>query len=211
MQLIGMLDSPYVRRVAISAKLLGLPLEHRALSVFRNFEEFGILNPIVKAPTFFADDGTMLIDSSLILDYLDQLVAPDLRLMPENLSARTRALQLNGLSLAAMEKTVQVVYEHGLRPADKLHRPWLDRVLGQLGQAYRLLEMQVAAAGGRDWLLGERITQADVTAAVAWRFTTFMTAECKDLGVIAAELHPALTALCARAESLPEFVSTPLT
>jgi glutathione S-transferase len=152
-----------------------------------------------------------LIDSSLILDYLDQRVAPDLRLMPEILCARTRALQLNGLSLAAMEKTVQVVYEHGLRPADKVHRPWLERVLGQLGHAYGLLEAHVAAAGAGGWLLGERITQADVTAAVAWRFTTFMTGECKDLGVITAERHPALAALSARAESLPEFVSTPLT
>ncbi len=37
MQLIGMLDSPYVRRVAISLKLLGLPFEHRSISVFRQF------------------------------------------------------------------------------------------------------------------------------------------------------------------------------
>ena len=35
MQLIGMLDSPYVRRVAISLQLLGLPFEHRSVSVFR--------------------------------------------------------------------------------------------------------------------------------------------------------------------------------
>ena len=38
MQLIGMLDSPYVRRVAISLQLLGLPFEHRSISVFRTFD-----------------------------------------------------------------------------------------------------------------------------------------------------------------------------
>lgn len=37
MQLIGMLDSPFVRRVAIALRLLDLPYEHRPLSVFRNF------------------------------------------------------------------------------------------------------------------------------------------------------------------------------
>jgi glutathione S-transferase len=177
MQLIGMLDSPYVRRVAISAKLLGLPVEHRALSVFRNVEELTRLNPIVKAPTFFTSDGTMLIDSSLILDYLDRLVAPDKRLMPEDPAARARALHLTGLSLAAMEKTVQVYYELHLRPAEKVHHPWLERVLGQLGAAYQLLEERVAGTDAAGWLLGARVTQADVTAAVAWRFTAFMTAE----------------------------------
>ena len=35
MKLIGMLDSPYVRRVAISAKCLGIALEHQSVSVFR--------------------------------------------------------------------------------------------------------------------------------------------------------------------------------
>ncbi len=38
MKLIGMLDSPYVRRVAISAKCLGIDLEHESVSVFRHFE-----------------------------------------------------------------------------------------------------------------------------------------------------------------------------
>jgi glutathione S-transferase len=207
--LIGMLDSPYVRRVAVSAKLLGIPFEHQSLSVFRNFDQFSRQNPIVKAPTLFTGDGTMLIDSSLILDHLDRQVSRERRLMPEDSAAHTRALVFNGLSLAAMEKTVQVVYEH-LRPAEKVHAPWLDRVLGQLGSAYALLEAQVAAAGTEGWLLGERITQADVSAAVAWRFTRFVTPKCPELAVITAERHPALAALSARAEALPEFVSTPL-
>ena len=68
MQLIGMLDSPYVRRVAVSLQLLGLPFEHRSLSVFRGFEQFRQVNPVVKAPTLGCDDGTLLMDSGLILD-----------------------------------------------------------------------------------------------------------------------------------------------
>ena len=38
MKLIGMLDSPYVRRVAICMKLLGLEFEHAPISVFSSFE-----------------------------------------------------------------------------------------------------------------------------------------------------------------------------
>ena len=71
MKLIGMLDSPYVRRVAISAKRLGIALEHQSVSVFRHFEQFQQINPVVKAPTLILDDGVVLMDSTLILDYLE--------------------------------------------------------------------------------------------------------------------------------------------
>ena len=67
MKLIGMLDSPYVRGVAISLKCREIPFEHQQipfehqpLSVFRNFEEFSQINPLVKAPTLICDDGEKL-------------------------------------------------------------------------------------------------------------------------------------------------------
>ncbi|MBR8360446.1 glutathione S-transferase [Burkholderia vietnamiensis] len=208
MKLIGMLDSPFVRRVAISAKLLDLPFEHESVSVFRHFDRFREINPVVKAPTLVTDDGVTLIDSSLIVDYLDHLVAPERRLLPEAADARLRALVPVGFALAAAEKTVQVIYEQALRPADKQHAPWLERVLGQLEAAYGELEPLVAAADG--WLGGARLLQSDVTVAVAWRFTQFMTAEYALLARIDPARYPALAAHSARAEQLPAFVETPL-
>jgi glutathione S-transferase len=50
MRLVGMLDSPYVRRVAISLKFMGVPFSHEPLSVFRDYDTFGAINPVVKAP-----------------------------------------------------------------------------------------------------------------------------------------------------------------
>src|SRR6266849_1703389 len=67
MILIGMLDSPYVRRCAVSLKLMDVAFEHRPLSVFRNFDQFRKVNPVVKAPTLVCGDGTVLMDSTLIL------------------------------------------------------------------------------------------------------------------------------------------------
>lgn len=69
MKLVGMLDSPYVRRVAISLDLYGVEFEHQALSVFTTYDEFARINPVVKAPSLVLDDSTVLMDSSLILDY----------------------------------------------------------------------------------------------------------------------------------------------
>jgi glutathione S-transferase len=203
MQLIGMLDSPFVRRVAISLAIMDIPFEHRALSVFRTFDEFAKLNPVVKAPTLIEDDGTLLIDSTLILDHLEGKVAPERRLMPPHGAGRTRALQLIGFALAAAEKTVQIVYERDLRPAEKHHAPWLERLHGQLAAAYGLLEKPLADANG--WLVGERLMQPDITVAVAWRFTQYALP-----GVIDPARFPALAAFSERAEALPVFVDTPL-
>ena len=126
MQLIGMLDSPYVRRAAIAMQLLGLHFEHRSLSVFRTFDEFSRINPVVKAPTFVCDDGTVLMDSTLILQYAQSL-SPGRALLPPSDPALKRALRLIGLALAATDKSVQAVYEQQLRPDDKQHAPWLER------------------------------------------------------------------------------------
>lgn len=123
MKLIGMLDSPYVRRVAISLDLLGIEFEHDPLSVFRTFEEFSRINPVVKAPTLLLDDGSVLMDSTLIIDYFEALSTPDRKLLPSQPQALANALRTLGLALAACEKTVQIVYEHNLRPAEKLHQP----------------------------------------------------------------------------------------
>lgn len=208
MQLIGMLDSPYVRRVAISLKLLKMPFEHRPLSVFRNFEAFSQINPLVKAPTLVCQDGEILMDSSLILDYIEtdrgaQSSLMPISLMPTSQTDRQHALHLIGIALVACEKTVQIVYERTLRPAEKQHQPWLDRTTQQLMAAYDLLEPAVTQRSA--WLIGDRPMQPDVTISVAWRFTQFIIPD-----VIEANQYPGLNQFSAEAEQLPEFVSTPL-
>src|SRR5687768_8252118 len=74
MKLIGMLDSPFVRRVAVSLEVLGVPFSHEAISVFSTFQKFKGINPVVKAPTLICDDGEMLMDSSLILQFIESTV-----------------------------------------------------------------------------------------------------------------------------------------
>ncbi|MEO8102214.1 MAG: glutathione S-transferase [Betaproteobacteria bacterium] len=203
MQLIGMLDSPYVRRVAISMKLLGLPFVHRSLSVFRNYPEFQKINPMVKAPTLVCDDGEILMESTLIIDYVESLVPAGNRLMPEGVKARRDALKNIGVALVACEKAVQRHYEQALRPVEKQHAPWLERVTHQMCTAFDELEKIVGTA--QPWLHGERLLQDDLTIAVAWRFAQFVVAD-----ALKAERYPALAAFSARAETLPEFVATPL-
>lgn len=201
MLLIGMLDSPYVRRVAISLQLLGLRFEHRSLSVFRTFEQFRAINPVVKAPTLICDDGTVLMDSTLILDYAEALAAPT-SLMPRGLAERQADLRTIGLALAACEKSVQLVYEN-LRPQDKRHEPWVTRVTGQMHAAFGELETDLArrpASGGS----ARRASAADVATAIAWLFAERMLPD-----TLKEASYPRLRELSAWAEQLPEFIAAP--
>lgn len=188
MRLIGMLDSPYVRRVAISAQLLGLTFEHRPLSVFRNFEAFRQINPAVKAPTLVCEDGTVLMESSLILQYLEARAGRSL--LPNEAAQLPLALRRIGLALTACEKTVQIVYE-GLRQPAQRDEAWLKRINGQLHAAYAALEAMPAA---------KSLDQAGLTTAVAWRFTQFMTP-----GAIEPDQFPQLAAWSAQAETTDAF------
>jgi glutathione S-transferase len=201
MKLIGMLDSPYVRRVAISLQLLGLRFEHQSLSVFRTFAQFQQINPVVKAPSFICDGGEVLMDSTLILEYAEALARPR-SLMPSGVQELQHALRITGLALAACEKSVQIVYERSLRPPEKLHEPWVTRVTGQLLAAYGALEEELAR--GPLAATSTTITQAGVSAAVAWHFTQQTLAE-----VVPSANYPSLVSFSAKAEALPEFMAAP--
>jgi glutathione S-transferase len=200
MKLIGMLDSPYVRRVAIALKVLELDFQHESVSVFSTFEQFRAINPVVKAPTLVLDDGQVLMDSSLILTFID----PQARLWPADTSARARAFRLTGLALAACEKAVQVVYEHNLRPAEKLHQPWLERVHSQLASAWAALEQELAQQplSTQQSTLG----QAEISVAVAWSFAQLMVPE-----LAQGSAYPVLARFAQTLEQLPVFVQTPAT
>lgn len=202
MKLIGMLDSPYVRRVAVSLECLGVPFEHVALSVFSTFEAFRAVNPVVKAPTLVCDDGEVLMESSLILEFIEATRAGGRSLWPHDTRERQHDVRAVGLALAACEKAVQTVYERNLRPAAAQYEPWMDRVRGQL----------LAACGGLDRDVDRRpgafggFSHASIAAGIAWHF---IQAELPAL--VPASDHPALVKLSLRLEATPEFRKYPPT
>jgi glutathione S-transferase len=200
MQLIGMLDSPYVRRVAVALRLLDLPFEHRNLSVFRTFEQFRAINPVVKVPTLVCDDGTLLMESGLILEHLEDVAGRSL--WPADPKERLRARAIAGLALAAGEKAQQTVYERQLRPPEKRHEPWLARVGTQLAGAFGALEREFAASPLP--FEQERLSHAAIATSIVWRFTQLLLPE-----AASSAAYPALAAFSARVEAQPVFVATP--
>jgi glutathione S-transferase len=199
MQLIGMLDSPFVRRVAIAARLLGVPFEHRNLSVFANYDVVRTLNPAVKVPTLVCDDGTVLMESGLILDYLETLAGRSL--WPAEAASRRHALRIAGLALAVCEKVVQMVIEKRVRPPEFHYEGWFMRIKQQL--AGTLAALDAALAEEPLSLEESKLGHAAIVAAVAWRCVQIKVAD----DVLPA--YPTLADFAARAERLAVFTAVP--
>lgn len=202
MLLIGMLDSPFVRRVAISMRLLGMSYEHGNWSVGRDFDQIRRHNPLGRVPTLVLDDGTVLMESAAILDWLDQLSGPQLALLPASGAARRNSLQLIALAIGAAEKGREQIYERVFRPEALRHQPWLDRCRQQMHGSLGELERRLPSREG--WLSGERPGQADISIACC---STFLT-ESVPLSTEEVQPYEKLQALTVRCEALPEFIAT---
>jgi len=199
MKLIGMYDSPFVRRVAISLHIQGFTFQHLPLSVFRNIDAFRLYNPLLKAPSLVLGDGTLLSDSSLILDYLDEQV-PERRLIPPSGEARWTALRQINQAIVTAEKAVSYVYETELRPPEKHFAPMQERARGQVQTGLALLDERAVAL-----LPGQHLNQLEITTAVTYRFVAHVLPELLTDGA-----YPRLAALSAQCEALPAFLSAPL-
>lgn len=204
MILIGMFDSPFVRRVAITLKLHGMAFEHRDWSVGRDFEKIRQYNPLGRVPTLVLADDEALVESAAILDYLDECAGPERALVPPAGAARRQVLRVMAIATGAAEKGALTVYERAFRPEEKRHAPWVARCRSQVDAALVELERCCCDRAAGAWLCGDRLTQADITVACVY---TFLGAALPLDGAVP-PAHPRLAALTARCEALPEFQST---
>lgn len=152
MILIGQYDSPFVRRVGIALRLYDLPFEHRPWSVYGDAERLSALNPLGGVPTLVLDDGEVLIDSKIILDHLDSLVAPDRRLWPQKPAALLKARQVTALATGLADRAVSLFYERRLH--DVVSPVLAPRRAGQITATLAALERDRAARPGPWWCAG---------------------------------------------------------
>lgn len=197
MILIGQYDSPFVRRVGIALTLYNIPFEHRPWSTFADADLIRPYNPLGRVPTLILDDGEALIESHIILDYLDSLVPSDRAMFPRSEPARHQALKVASLATGLGEKAVSLFYE--LRFHQQVSKLWVDRCHAQIFATVTLLETNHAGVLTEYWF-GNRVGHADVAVATVLRFI----AEAHP-GLLSMTEFPALQGHSVRLESLPAF------
>jgi len=197
LRLIGHYDSPFVRRVGVSLNLLGMPFERSLLSVFGDAEEMRAFNPLVRVPTLILDDGERLIDSTAILDHLDDVVGPERALLPAGGKARRDALQTVALATGINDKAVAITYERR-KPAAKVDETWIARCRSQQDGALAMLDGCYGAAMPD----GARLMQPEISVATMMGYLRLRQPDTLSPG-----RYPALGALSVRAEAHPAFIA----
>jgi glutathione S-transferase len=205
MILIGQFDSPFVRRVGIALEHYGLSYAHRPWSVWANADELARHNPLRRVPVLVLDDGMNLVESSAILDSLDELADPGRLLLPRSGPLRRDGLRVCALATGIGDKAVSLFYETLLRESPS--QTWLDRCRLQVAEALDALEADRARRQTSHWL-GETLSHADVAVACVLRFVREAHPQLWD-----AARWPTLARHGDRCESLPMFqkISQPFT
>ena len=169
MKLWGRYNSPYVRRVAVTMQFYGLDYEHKSVIPFgENKKNVATVNPIARVPVLELPDGEFIIDSNAIIDHLDELAGPDCALTPASGPERRKVLKYIAVELGIMDKLVAVLYERQFRPKEKWHQPWLEACETQIQDGFEWINNEMNGS----WLVGNRMTQADLSLAVFWDFAT---------------------------------------
>ncbi len=192
--------SPFVRRVAIWCALQDRPVERREITVAgADFEEIRKQNPVGRVPALVLDDGTRLIESFAICDWLDDTAPEGRRLIPATGTARRACLQRLALGQSTAEKAVAMVYERNRRPAELHWKDWQDRVAGQIRGGLAELDRVVPGAG---WSGPDGPDGGDLAAICAYQFVEVTNPWLLEPG------YPRLKALAARGMTIDAIAAT---
>jgi glutathione S-transferase len=189
--------SPFVRKIRIAASLLGLEREItiEIADTMNAGDTVRQQNPLGKIPALVLEDGVVLFDSRVILEYLDHRAGGG-KIIPKDAAARFAALRLQALADGIMDASILVIYEGRWRSAERHEPKWVDH---QAGKATRALASLEAAPPAID--APPNVGQIALACALGYRDFRFAGTWRKD--------HPRLVAWLDRfAAQVPAFAAT---
>ena len=133
--------SPFGRKVKLAIGILGLEGDVTIEKADPTDASDSIRrqNPLGKIPALIIEDGTVLYDSPVILEYLDQRAGGG-KIIPKDANARIKALTLQALCDGILDAGILLVYEGRWRPAEKHEQKWIDHQTGKVQRAMDVLE-----------------------------------------------------------------------
>jgi glutathione S-transferase len=143
--------SPFGRKVRIAAAILGLTqqIEIVAADTSDAADSLRGQNPLGKIPALILEDGAVLYDSPVIVEYLDWLAGGG-KVLPVAPAARFSALTLQALADGIMDAALLQVYETRFREPGQYVAKWLDHQAGKVARGLAALEAAPAPIGARD-------------------------------------------------------------
>lgn len=160
-QLYATTRSPYARKVQIHLRHKGLPFELVLVDLADRSPEFVAISPIGKVPVLRDEDGTVVRDSTVICEYLeDRYPSPPAR--PEGWAGRLAVRQLDDLADSLADQAIAIFF--GRQSGNTAAVEKAERVATRILDA---LEAD-APADGRPFLGAWSYGDAAVLAAVGY-------------------------------------------
>ena len=133
--------SPFGRKVKLALGILGLENEVTIEKADPTdvSDSLRKQNPLGKIPTLIIEDGAVLYDSPVILEYLDTRAGGG-KIIPKDPQARIAALTLQALCDGILDAGILLVYEGRWRPPEMAVAKWLDHQRGKVERALAVLE-----------------------------------------------------------------------
>jgi glutathione S-transferase len=152
--------SPFVRKVWLAVEELGLQdrVERVPTNPMKRGDMADSPNPLRKVPCLIAEDGQVLYDSPVIIEYLDSEHGGN-RLIPRSGPERWKALRLQALADGMMDAAVLAMIE-GMRKPERQSAGWIAHNRG-------VVERGLAALDAEAGVLKEEATVGTLTVAVA--------------------------------------------
>jgi len=121
--------SPFARKVRIAAIELGLidKIEFVPLSVApgQPNDEYSRITPVKKLPVLILDNGEVILDSYVIVEYLDELAGGG-KLIPASGAARWRVKSDHSILQGMLDSMLLCRYEKAVRPEPLRWQAWAD-------------------------------------------------------------------------------------
>src|SRR5450830_1887572 len=131
MKLIGSVASPYVRKVRVVLAEKKLDYAFELENVWGADTVISQFNPLGKVPCLVMEDGSALLDSRVIVEYIDTLT-PVCKLLPPNGRDRAEVKVWEALADGVLDAGILVRLETTLRPKAQQSPEWITRQWGKV-------------------------------------------------------------------------------
>src|SRR5665213_1676404 len=169
--------SPYVRKVMIAAHEMGLTDRMRIVRTIVGgttpHAELMRINPLGKIPTLELEDGSVIYDSPVIIEYLDTLHTGP-RLCPAAWPERLTALRRHALGQGMLDVALPLLAE-GFRPLERQSEPHKALWRAKLHAGVDALEQEADALATSGFTVGHLAIGVAVSyldfrfSDIAWR------------------------------------------
>ncbi len=141
--------SPYARKVRIAASVLRLEDQvHVSLAdTYDPNDQIRMQNPLGKVPTLLLDDGKVIYDSIVILEFLNDLAGGD-AVIPSG-TDRIGVLLAHALASGMTDAALLQAYEKRWRSVETHSDKWIEHQAGKVDRALDAMEAAPFEWSGR--------------------------------------------------------------